>query len=225
MPQKKSRAGRVVKSTIEEFFKCTEITDPQERSSDYLSDYTWEATSGFLKEWAENNLSEEDDDGNVKTAEVPTEVEEAVREAIEDNAGKSLWDSQRQWLLNAIESSAEEAMRVTEADGAIEAVLEDKGIISIRIGKPFLKIWREEVEGQGYSAWGGDEKLSDVKDACFVFRVLDGLAEVYGFKSISVYHELAIDERFEPDTGNYSQLSRVANEALKKAQKNRLRRK
>lgn len=204
-PRAAKSKSKTVSSPIEKVYSETGIPDSNE-SGEWLSDYCHEAATGFMEEWKKDNEVEE----------APEEVYTAVLEAIETKAGKDLWEHQRGWLLEAIESAAQEASRAARAPQAIDSPDEEKGIVSITIHEPFLKIWRDEVEGMGYSAWGGDESLTDIDSLVMVLNILDNMSEVYGFKPIKRQYDAAVDDRFEPEAGRYGELTKIAEAAYKK---------
>lgn len=197
----------IVKSDIEKVFKAIDVEDFDSiNESDVFSNYVWENSQTFIKEWAEGE----------GWATVPSEVEDEVRIAIEENAQKSVYEHYKHGLMLAITEACENAEHYggKSAAGAFGEIEYVKGVLKIEIKKPFLRIWRLEVEGQGYSAWGGDEKLSDVKSATFVLNVVNGMAEVYGGKSIAGLYEENIGGSFEPETGRYHELSVLADKAM-----------
>jgi hypothetical protein len=200
----------ILKMPIEKLWGAIGISDPQE-SDESAQDYAAEATSSFLKEWATNEMEEGQEPWELIEA-----AEDAVREKVWDNVSGSVWRHIKNEIESAIEAAAEQAMSATNSPGAIGKIeIGKRGTFTIEIGKPFLKMWRAAVEGEGYAAWGGDEKLSDVS-ASRVLSVLDNIAEVYGGGDIArKYENSQRGDRFEPDTGSYSELAKVADKALK----------
>lgn len=199
-------SSKTVSSDIESVYKQTGIEDSSsDRMSEWLSDYCHTAASAFIEDWKRDNELEE----------APEGVYEEVLYKIEENAGKDLWEHQRAWLLEAIELSAQKAASATNAPQSIDSPDEEKGIVSIIVHKNFLKIWEQATTGMGYSAWGGDERLDDVKSLNFVLQILDDVADVYGYESIKRIYERTVDDRFEPETGRYHELVKIADKAAK----------
>lgn len=222
-PAKASRP-HVVKSDLDRVYKHAGIDT--EKTDEWVADYVHDATRGFLEEWAKYDDTKEILDDKFG-GDAPDEVVFAVQDAINDNVSREVYEHNNNELLSAIESAMKDAVRfaagqLPRAEGAFGLVEIEKYQLVIEIYKPFLEIWREETEGMGMAAWGGDEKLKDVDSAIMVLNIVDHLMEVYGARSISSRIESSMSgERWEPDTGSHGKLSKIADKALAKAVSNK----
>lgn len=190
---------------------------PSMTENEGLMDYAAEASDGFLKEWAaETEGMDEPTEGSVHVGGywIPEEVQQAVQDKVWDNVGRSSFRTEMAAFVNALADLGVESARVVGVRDAI-AVTEGGGDVRFTISRDFMRIWKAATEGVGYSSWDPDLRLKDVT-AKTVLHVLDSMTEVYGWSSIKRRMESDL-ERFEPDTGSYWELKKVAEAAMPKA--------
>ena len=172
-----------------------------------MLDYAEEAAQSFCKEWIEASF----DLDEVNRDEIEDAIREPVYMAVSDNVSHSMFLKMLDSVRYALQRSFEQA----GIDNEI-AIDEKKGFLKISVNaNDIMRAWREEVSGMGYSEWGGDESIADIKSATMVINILNHRAEVYGQHSLKYFYDDNFD-RFEPDTGDYSKLSKITEDAWKK---------
>ena len=184
---------------------ATDQSDSDENPA--LLDYAGEAAQSFRKEWIEATF----DLDEMNRDEIEDAVQDAISEAVDRNVSNSTFLKTLDSVRYALQRSFEQA----GIDNEI-AIDEKKGFLTISVNdNDIMRAWREEVGGMGYSEWGGDETIADIKSAAMVIGILDHRAEVYGQRSLKYFYDDNFD-RFEPDTGSYNELSKIAEDAWKK---------
>lgn len=163
-------------------------------------DWAWEATKSFMNDYLDDDNRDREED-----------IQEAVRTQIEDAIGQSM-ARQRQWAIAQAIEGLLEAASVT----ATVATSEDNRYnIEVEVEvTSMLRAWGNETEGTGLVAWDPTLAIQDIKDLKMLCNILDGYANVYGIPSLQQRYERAMD-RFEPDTGSYSALVKVADQAAR----------
>jgi len=196
-----------VKSSLDKVLETIGVKDPKDHEG--YSDYSWDATRNFMREFIANEFSPEE----VNRGDVEELIENDVREAIETNVMHSLAVKTQRAIEDVLDRAAQ------SAGVSINVSFDRRGNVIVDISAAdLLKIWRQEVEGMGYAAWGGDEKASDIKGVHQLINIFNLRTEVYGGTSMERYFEGEFD-RWEPDTGSYWTLKKIAEKSLKRARK------
>lgn len=166
---------------------------------DSVSNIIYGATAEFMDRW-----QRDDDATEIGLA----DVENAIRQAIEDNVNKSLAEHRMYAVAAAIEESLAQA-----PDTPVPSTIEQNPkrlTITIEVAShPMMSLWARSVEGQGVVAWDSSLRITDITNAQHLITILDNYAEVYGTKSLRRRYENYMDG-FEPNTGNYSDLYQIA---------------
>ncbi len=200
-----------LKANLNDIFEHHSITKQWDSDDNpNLLLYADEAAGGFVREYSTSVAEEGQDPRDI--AEV---FQEDIDMAVQQNVGRSMWERSGRAAENALEELAQNARVPLTAKFDPK-----KGNLSATFdGKAMLRAWREEVKGQGYAGWGGDEKVdffdSDIKSLKRLIGILDSRAEVYGTARFKRLVSKDMDG-FEPDTGSYSQLAKIADKAIKK---------
>lgn len=195
---------RKVKSSFEEILKAVDIQG-NEDIDESVNNYVWEATKAFCDEYLGDHAGEENED------EISEIIEQPIQYAIEKAVGASMWKNKQRALEDALESAAH---RANIKPFSVNVVSWDEVVIEFD-PKGMLRAWGEETSGQGYMAWDPSLRASDIKNAAQVARILDSRDEVYGPKNAIQRTFEGHFDRFEPDTGSYSKLKKVADQAIK----------
>ena len=184
---------------------ATDQSDADENPA--MLDYAGEAARSFCKEWIEATFDLEE----VSLNEIEDAVQDAISQAVDESVAHSLYLKMLDSVRYALQQSFEQAGINNEI-----AIDEKKGFLKISVNaNDIMRAWREEVSGMGYSEWGGDESIADITSATMLVKILDHRAEVYGNRSLKYLYNDNFD-RFEPDTGSYNELSKIAEDAWKK---------
>ncbi len=196
-----------LKANLEELFDHVGATKQWDFDDNpNLPDYASEAANRFAREYAADVAEEGEDPHNIADA-----IRSEIDMVMQQNAGSSMWKRSGHAAESALERLAEDARvpltaKFDKKKGMITATFDSKAM---------LRAWRDAVEGQGYSGWGGDEKISDLKSLKNLVGIFDDRAEVYGNRKFKRLVESEMD-RFEPDTGSYSELAKIADKAIGK---------
>jgi hypothetical protein len=185
--------------------EATNQSDSDENPA--MLDYAGDAARSFCKEWIEDTFDLDEIDRN--------EIEDAVRDAISMAVDENVSHSMFLKTLDSVRYALQRSFEQAGVDSEI-AVDERKGHFKISVNPgDLMRAWREEVDGMGYSEWGGDESIKDITSASMMAKILDHRADVYGQHRLKFFYDDNFD-RFEPDTGNYAELSKVATDAWKR---------
>lgn len=185
--------------------EATDQSDSDENPA--MLDYAGDSALSIVKEWIEETFDlDEVDRGEIEDA-----VQDGILQAVEENVSHSMF----QKVLDSVRYALEQSFEAAEVGCDIE-VDRKKGFLTISVNpNDLMRAWRTEVEGMGYAAWGGDESIGDIKSLVTVIGILDRHAEVFGHHSLRSYYDDSFD-RFDPDTGDYSTLSTLADKLWKK---------
>ena len=184
---------------------ATDQSDSDENPA--MLDYSSETARSFCQEWIEDNFDLEE----VNRNEIEDAIQDAVSQAIDDNVSRSMFRK----VLNATADALDRSFGNANVEHEI-TVNEKRGTLNISVvPHNLMRAWREEVSGIGLASWGGDETIDSVTSATELVGILDRRAEVYGHPSLKSLYDDVFD-RFEPDTGAYTDLAKVAETAWKK---------
>lgn len=172
---------------------------------EWLSNYIFEATSSFLREWSESVVDDYEVSGPEQLAE---EAEPDVNTAIADNVNANVWDRQKHALADTIERAAERA----KVDMSVS--VSDKGEVIVTFDpKDMMRAWAEETEGIGLAAWDPSLKHGDIENVSMIVSILRHRDEVYGHGNMERDYRGHF-EGFEPETGRYHELAKIAAKAV-----------
>jgi hypothetical protein len=168
-----------------------------------ISNYVYESVDSFMEEW-------QLDDNATEIG--MSAVENAVRQAIEDNVNKSLARHRMNAVANAIESVLHEAgvpSNIEQNDKRFTLIVE--------VSSPaMMKVWELTTEGVGIVAWDPSLHITDIKNVKQLVDILNARAKVYGGPSIGKRYRKAVED-VTPNTGNMSTIYNIAVKANKKA--------
>jgi hypothetical protein len=174
-----------------------------------LSNYIYSEVASFMDQW------QRDDDATERGL---ADVEDAVRQTVEDNVNKSI--AKRR--MYAVASAIERGLQV--GSQSVPCTIEEnekRFTLTITVNtNSMLMLWAQAVEGVGVATWDHSLRVSDIDDAKHLVTILDNAAQVFGASSLRRRYELAMDG-FEPDGGSYSELYKVALKANRQWRKKR----
>jgi hypothetical protein len=186
-------------------FGGTDHSDCDENTN--LLDYTGEAAHEFIKEW----IKREFDLDEVNQNEIADAVRDSVQQKIDENVSHSMFVKVLRSAEDALSSSLEQAK--VPHDITID---ERKGTLTISVeADAIVRAWAEKTEGIGFVAWDPTLTVKDIASSITLVSILDGRAEVYGYPKMKNTYDDNFD-RFEPDTGDYFYLAKIAKAAWKK---------
>jgi len=172
-----------------------------------MMDYADEAADGFVNSWIETEFDEEE----VPVDEIKDAVSEAVNYKVQDNVSHSIFLK----MLSAVKYALDNALEHAKVPGGCE-VDEKRGTFTIEVDSDaIVRAWAEETEGMGYTAWDDSLGADDIESAKMLINILEHRASVYGYHDMKWNYDWYFD-RFEPDTGSYMELAKVAREAWRK---------
>jgi len=169
-----------------------------------LPNYSWEAAKGFIDEWVANEI----DENEVDPEQVKDDIQEAVSTAVEENVSRSMFMK----VLNAVEYAIGQALDRANVPYDI-TTNEKKGTLTIAVDrKAIMRAWAEETEGQGMVSWDPSLTANNIENATVLVNILRHRDEVYG-GSMKRDYDSSFNSQSEPDTGSYSELSKIARKA------------
>jgi hypothetical protein len=169
---------------------------------EWLSDHAWEAARYFVKEWAEDN----DYDLDPETEE---QVRDEVVQRIEQHVNDSAFKAEAEFQVGLIQEWADEQVdKWSPTMDPVEDVRLEGGEIVIVITRAINQVDAKDV---------GDDSPNPRAwlecDAGDVIRLLQRASDFPDYR-ITQRHDGAFD-RWQPDTGDYYELAKVAEQALK----------
>ena len=186
-------------------FGGTDQSDYDENTN--LLNYTGEAANGFIKEWIESEFDLDEVDRN----EIDNVIRDSVQQKIDENVSHSMFVKVLRSAEDALCSSLEQAHVPHEISNN-----EQKGTLTISVEQDaIVRAWAEKTEGMGFVAWDPTLTAKDIISIVSLVSILDGRAEVYGYSPMKRTYDDDFD-RFDPDTGTYYDLDKIARNAWKK---------
>lgn len=222
MSKRKAATMKTFKDvSVYDFLPAMEATNQSDSDQNpAMLDYAGEAAQSFCKEWIEASFDLDEVNRD--------EIEDAVQDAISEAVNKNVSHSTFLKVLDSVRYALQQSFEQAEVGNEI-TVNEKKGTLTISVDPgDIMRAWREEVSGMGYSEWGGDESIADITSATMMINILNHRAEVYGQRSLKYFYDDFLEykpgtpwrlrnfDRFEPDTGSYGELSKIAEGAWKK---------
>ncbi len=176
--------------------KALKAFDLYDSDDSWLQDYAAEATRGFCQE-----------------NEVEGDAEYAVQDAIWDKVSSADFEKKLDTIANFIEQSLNHVRKGAVTDTKVVAKGKRAGIC-VEIGKEFVSAAAEIFGGTGLVGDTYSKALKDVT-ANSIINAASIAPEVYGIRSFDRLKDSAFD-RWEPDTGSWSALKKIADKASRK---------